>query len=121
MKIHKRFLTLFLASLAGRCHAGQAESTDALLSAITSLSHANPNTTFERLGRLDAVVADTSFFLAAQYAPAQLSNTFPTIPPFSPVSNLYKLKVCEKHAITDCMPYGVFLTPKSVLLANYPE
>lgn len=50
-----------------------------------------------------------SFFLLLQLFPAQLSDIFPGSPWvfLSPDTSFYRLKVCERAAVTDCMPAGV--------------
>lgn len=51
--------------------------------------------------------------------PAGTADTFPTIfgiptiLSLSPEIAFYKLKVCTREKVLDCMPYGVFLFPES--------
>lgn len=49
-----------------------------------------------------------TFFLLLQLFPAQLTNLFPSLPwvSLSADSNFYRLKVCQRAAVTDCMPAG---------------
>jgi hypothetical protein len=52
------------------------------------------------------------FNILAQLFPAKVTDTFPTNPlltfsPFSP--ERFRLKLCDRGSLTDCMPYGKFL------------
>lgn len=84
----------------------RAESQDVAASLVTSLTQIPSQNVSEGIRNLGILVSDTSFSLAMQYAPAQLSDILPTIPSLSPDGTRYELKVCARVAIQECMPYG---------------
>eukprot|EP00884_Botryococcus_braunii_P005098 jgi/Botrbrau1/1458/Bobra.178_3s0016.1 len=53
-------------------------------------------------------------FTIQQFFPAKVTDTFPTNPLLSinPSINTYKMKVCERVAILDCMPVGSNAIPE---------
>lgn len=55
------------------------------------------------------VVVQILFNILAQLFPAKVTDTFPTNPlltfsPFSP--ERFRLKLCDRGTLTECMPYG---------------
>eukprot|EP00884_Botryococcus_braunii_P000500 jgi/Botrbrau1/10450/Bobra.0133s0057.1 len=106
MKKHKEILGILLFYLVTSCVTGQLGDPQAGPSILPVLNQFQSPNTSEGTRNFDTMVANATWFWAAQITPAQLSDTLPTLPTLSPDGTFYKLKVCDRVSITDCLPYG---------------
>lgn len=102
-------IRVFLLVMGASCACGQLED---ILRAITNIASnlRMPATTAPGDAQIPGAMSlsDISFTAVMQYTPAKVTDTFPTVPtltlPQDP--NRYRLKLCGREAIKDCMPYG---------------